>query len=92
MKKLLLVSVLFIGGCQTTQMITTKEQIVILPTVNMYNCPTISSYPNPSTLTDVQVAKLIVQLDKYNKTCKNSIESIRKYLEDAKTTVEKKSG
>jgi uncharacterized lipoprotein YajG len=91
MKKLILLSALFLTGCQTAQIVTTKEQIVITPSVNMYNCPVVSSYPNPKTLTDIEVAKLIVQLDRYNKICKNSIEAIRQYLESAKKTAEKKS-
>jgi hypothetical protein len=92
MKKLLLLSTLLVSGCQTAQVITTKEQVVIVPSSAMYNCPTVSSYPDPKTLTDVEVAKLIVQLDRYNKTCKNSIEAIRQYLESAKKTAEKKTG
>jgi len=94
MKKLLLIGALALGGCahsMGTEVITSKEQVVILPTENMYNCPVISSYPNPKTLTDIETAQLIVQLDKYNKICKNSIESIKRYLSEAKKTVEKKS-
>jgi hypothetical protein len=89
MKKLLLVSALLLAGCQTGTIVTTERQVVITPSTNMYNCPTVDSYPNPKTLTDIEVAKLIVQLDRYNKICKNSIDSIKVYLENAKKTVEK---
>jgi len=90
MKKILLLSTLLIAGCQST-LVTTKEQFVVTPSVSMYNCPTVNSYPDPKKLTDIEVAKLIVQLDRYNKVCKNSIDSIRTYLENAKKTIEKKS-
>jgi uncharacterized protein YcfL len=89
MKKLILLSTLLLAGCQTAQIVTTQKQVVITPSFSMYNCPTVESYPNPKTLTDVEVAKLIVQLDRYNKICKNSIDSIKSYLENAKKTVEK---
>ena len=89
MKKVLLLATLTLAGCQTAQVVTTEKQIVVLPSNNMYNCPTVESYPDPKTLTDVEVAKLIVELDRYNKICKNSIESIKSYLENAKKTVEK---
>jgi uncharacterized protein YcfL len=89
MKKLLVLSAIFLAGCQSAQIVTTEKQIVIIPSESMYNCPTVSSYPNPKTLTDIEVAKLIVQLDRYNKICKNSIDSIKIYLQNAKKTVEK---
>ena len=92
MKKLIVLSTLLLAGCQTAQIVTTKEQVVVVPSAGMYECPTVSSYPDPKTLTDIEVAKLIVQLDRYNKTCKNSIEAIRQYLESAKKTAEKKPG
>jgi len=89
-KKSIILLALMMGGCSSTQMLTTKEQVVILPSASMYNCPTLDSFPKPDTLTDLQVALLVVQLQKNNKICKNSIESIKRYLEEAKLTVEKK--
>lgn len=92
MKKLIPLVALVLSGCQTAdvQMLTVKEQVVITPSESMYNCPTISSLPDPKTLTDLQVAKLLFELNKNNSVCKNSITSIKKYLEEAKKTVEKK--
>jgi len=87
MKKVLLLTTLMLAGCQTV--VTTQKQLVILPSASMYNCPTVESYPDPKKLTDIEVAKLIVQLDRYNKICKNSIDSIKTYLENAKKTAEK---
>lgn len=87
MKKILLLTTIMLAGCQTV--VTTQKQLVILPSTSMYNCPTVESYPDPKKLTDIEVAKLIVQLDRYNKICKNSVDSIKIYLENAKKTAEK---
>jgi hypothetical protein len=91
MKKLACIALsIGLSGCGTTQMLTSKEQIVILPSPAMYNCPSIKSYPNPEKLTDLQVAKIIVDLHTNNKICKNSLDAIKKFLEDSKAQVETK--
>jgi len=92
MKKLLLLPVLImLTACQTTgvkpDLIETKLQ-VITPDSAMYNCPFNKQLPNARTLTDIEVAKTLVELYKNNKTCKNSIDSIKKYLDNAKRTIE----
>lgn len=92
MKKFLFIPVtLLLAACQTTNikpnLIETKLQ-VITPDENMYNCPFNKKLPDAKTLTDIEVAKTIVELYKNNKTCKNSIESIKKYLDSAKKTIE----
>jgi len=90
MKKLVIVAALFLSGCQTTQLLTTKEQVVILPSETMYNCPDAVYYPKPEKLTELQVARLLVELNKNNKICKNSIESIRRFLNESKAQLEVK--
>ena len=80
---------LTLAACNTTNpAIVTKQQIVILPDTSLYNCPTLNQFPNPNKLTDVQVARVIVNLYKNNQTCKNSILAIQKFLEESKRTVE----
>jgi len=94
MKKLIPFIALALTGCQTTsdtQLLTTKEQVVIVPSDSMYNCPTVSNLPDPKTLTDLQVAKLLFELNKNNSVCKNSVTSIKRYLDEAKKTVDKQS-
>lgn len=90
MKKLIILSALLLSGCQTPQILTSKEQVVILPSESMYNCPSAVYYPKPETLTELEVAKIIVELNKNNKICKNSIESIRRYLTESKAALESK--
>jgi hypothetical protein len=59
-----------------------------MPQESMFNCPTLASFPEPRTLTDVQVARLIVQLYQNNTTCRNSMTTLRQFLENAKKAAE----
>jgi len=92
MKKLLLISLLLsLAACQSTpgtQVITTQKFTVVEPPAGMYNCPVMASYPKVETLTDVEVAQIIVTLQRNNRTCKVSIESIKSYIGSAKKTIE----
>ena len=91
MKKIIFLLAIALAGCQTSdgQMLVTKQQVVIVPSNSMYNCPTVAGLPDPKTLTDLQVARLLLDLNQINSVCKNSINSIKKYLEEEKKTVEK---
>lgn len=83
---------LSLAACATgpkPELITTQYKVVTPPST-MYNCPTIKQFPNADTLTDEQVGQLLVKLQSNNVRCKTSIEAIRKYLTDAKATIEKK--
>lgn len=89
MKRLLVLPMLALTACQSlSPTITTTKHTVILPSESMYNCPTVVYYPKADTLTDIQTARLIVDLQKNNSTCKNSMGSIKKFLEESKKTVE----
>lgn len=84
----LLVAVL-LAGCNDQQIVTSYRYAVVHPDEAMYNCPVLKNFPNWKTLTDAQVAKTVVQLHKNNLTCKSSIESIRKFLNNADQTIKK---
>jgi hypothetical protein len=70
-------------------MITTTKYQVIIPDNSLYNCPTVRSFPNPNNLTDAEVARVIVELYKNNQICKNSIDAVKKFLEQSKATIER---
>lgn len=91
MKKIiLLLGVLLLASCNDqTQVITSYRHMVVHPDEAMYYCPVVKQFPNWKTLTDSQVAKLVVQLHKNNLTCKSSIESIRKFLNEADQVVKR---
>ena len=87
----LVVAVLLAGCNSQEQIVTTYKYMVVHPEEAMYTCPVLKSFPNWKTLTDSQVAKTVVQLHKNNLTCKSSIESIRKFLDNA-DAITKKGG
>lgn len=93
MKYLLIaLSLLFITGCNDTrQVVTTYKYMVVHPDEAMYYCPVLTKFPDWKTLTDAQVAKTVLTLHKNNLTCKSSIESIRKYLNEADKKMGSKS-
>ena len=76
------------GGTLPAQIVIKEVPRVVIPADEMYNCPVITSLPNPATLTDLEVAQLIVMLKKDISICKNSMDDIKLYLEDAKKRIE----
>lgn len=92
MKWFVLAFALLLAGCNDTkQIVTSYKYMVVHPDEAMYNCPVLKNFPDWKTLTDAQVAKTVVQLHKNNLTCKSSIESIRKFLNDSDTRLKKGS-
>jgi hypothetical protein len=92
MKKIiLLLIVISLAGCNETQIVSSYKHMVVHPSEAMYYCPILKEFPNWKTLTDSQVAKLIVQLHKNNLTCKSSIESIRNFLNESDSLIKKGS-
>lgn len=85
---LVLVGALALGGCQTTEQVITKTELqVVIPDRTLFNCPSVS-YPKSDTLTDVEVAKLLVSFQRSNAECKRNMNAIKKFLEEAKKTYE----
>ena len=92
MKQLFLLSTILLTLCSCDEvgieMLTTTKHLVVLPEDKMYDCPLVDRFPDASMLTDIQVAEFIVKLHSSNVRCHNSINAIRKFLEDAKKTTE----
>lgn len=84
---LVIIAALALTGCQTGQVITKTELSVVLPDRSLFVCPSVA-YPKSDTLTDVDVAKLLVNMQRANAECKRNINSIWKYLNDSKTQLE----
>jgi hypothetical protein len=85
MRMSLLALPLLLAACGTEAVVVRSTQhMVVMPEESLFNCPTVDQMPATRNLTDVQVARLIVQLYQNNTTCKNSMTSIRKFLEDAR--------
>lgn len=89
MRKIVLVAPLLLAACASEPVVVrSTQQIVVMPQESMFHCPTVATFPETRTLTDVQVARLIVQLYQNNTTCRNSMNSLRQFLENAKRTAE----
>ena len=85
----LVLSTLFLAGCdpQQVQPIVNKYHVVLAPD-SMYNCPVVKSWPKIQTLTDLQTARLIVDLAEKNKICKSSMVALKSFYENAKAKFE----
>jgi len=85
---------LTVAGCNKTlppQVVTKTELQVIVPERNMFYCQNVRYFPNPETLTDVEVAKLLVELHFKNTECQKNMNAIYKFLSEAKKQTEIKS-
>ena len=85
----LVASALMLGGCdpQQVQPIVNKYHVVLAPD-SMYNCPVVKKWPKIETLTDLQTARLIVDLAEKNKICKSSMVALKAFYENAKVRFE----
>jgi len=92
-KALVLFAALGLAGCASSagqaNLITT-EQVVIMPDQSLFHCPNVRKFPDSEKLTDVEVAKLLVNLHANNTLCQKNINSIHEFLEESKKTTEKK--
>ena len=71
--------------------IVKEVPVVITPDAEMYSfCKGIDQLPDPSTLTDLEVANTIVMLDTKLRLCVNTVQEIRDFLEKAKRKAEAK--
>ena len=83
-----LVATLALAGCVTnSQVVTTQKLVAVDVPERLFNCPVLAKFPEVVGLTDRQVSQLIVTLYRNNQTCKNSNDSIKKYIQEVKRTV-----
>jgi len=88
---LVLCSVLFLAGCnEPMQLIRTEYKVVEIPERFKDMCPEIRRLPNVSTLTDRQVADLVVKLWQTSKNCRTAIMGIYEHQRLAKSGLENK--
>ena len=77
---------LALAGCASRppQVITKTEIQVYVPERTMFYCQNVRRFPNPETLTDAQVAKLLVELHAKNTECQKNMNAVYKTLDEAK--------
>jgi len=90
--KIVIASLLALGlaGCASkpAQVLTKTELQVYVPERIMFYCQNVRRFPNPDTLTDAQVAKLLVELHSKNTECQKNMNAVYKTLAEAKKKAE----
>ena len=83
-------SSLLLSGCVTndSSVVQIKPVVISVPK-NYFNCPSAVSWPKADTLTDIQVAYLIKDLNKKYQLCKNSLNAVKQYLDKAQAELQK---
>jgi len=91
MKKVAILSLILLGGCASDPIkLVAPEYKLVKPPEDFYQCPTVKKFPKPETLTNQQVGSLLITLEKNNLVCKNSINSIKDYMDQAEAQLKKK--
>jgi hypothetical protein len=82
---LLLLGVLFLAGCNTTNTVPIFETktVVISPPDSLYNCPQ-PKLPTTAELKNKDVGTLIAAFYQANRTCKIAEANLRNYINQAK--------
>jgi hypothetical protein len=88
MKNILaLSSMLLLCGCGTT-FLTKEKPMVVMPDKSLFECPKTVVIPPIETLTDIQVAQIIIELKTDLEVCANKNKSIEAFLTAAKKRLE----
>lgn len=82
-------ALILLSACASDPVVVTSTKYrVVIPDESMFACDVVSQFPEARTLTDLQVARLLVELHQNNVRCRNSIVAIRQFLEDSKIRIE----
>ena len=81
---------LALAGCASRppQVITKTEIQVFVPDKSLFYCQNVRRFPIPETLSDAQVAKLLVELHSKNTECQKNMNAVYKTLDEAKKTAD----
>lgn len=89
MKYLALLSLLLLTGCGQTMFLTKEKPIVVMPAREMFVCPDTVVIPDVNTLTDIQVAQVILEFKSDLEVCRNKLKNLETFLTEAKKRLEK---
>lgn len=90
MKKIIVAACLFLAGCGSDIKLIAPEYKIVKAPDALYNCPVEKRFPKPDTLTERQVGVLLLKLQRNNLACKNSIEAVKNFYDEAEKTVNEK--
>lgn len=93
MRRACLAILLALTACAAEEepILTRTVHTVVLPNFDSYPCPAPPTLPDPKKLTDLQVARTLAQTYTNNSQCRESMDSLRKFLEESKKTLESNS-
>ncbi len=82
--------IILVSACDSIPKPTLIREVPVVyePDASLYYCPTLKSVPDPTMLTDGQVAELLLVLDENNRVCARSLEEIRLQIASAKELLE----
>lgn len=89
---ILLMMPLLLVGCASGKRViipTNTQKVVMPPSYWFTTCPDIPELPSGDDYTQRDVAKLVVELYKAGKLCKDNLDKVEQYLLKAKKTLEK---
>lgn len=89
MKKIVIIlAALTVSGCASApiKLIAPEYKVVKVPD-ELYNCPVEKKFPKTEHLTNEQVGQLILKLQKNNMVCRNSLDAVHSYLDDAEAKI-----
>lgn len=86
MKRLALL--IMLTGCGMDPQLVTTRHIVIMPEESMYTCQKFTNWPDTGRLTSAQVSRTLVELYAANEQCYSSQQTVRRFLEDARTRLQ----
>lgn len=76
---------LSLSACSSIPQMITKEKLTVVePDRSLYSCPSVSRYPNPDTLTDAEVGRLLLSMERINSECRRNMKAIQTFIEQAK--------
>lgn len=78
--------VLTTSACVTTGVVTTQKPVAVDVPAHLFKCTGVE-YPDPDTMTDADVARLLVDLEGANRECRASMDAVQKYLDAARKRV-----
>ena len=92
MKKIILLLPLLLAGCNSFDepLLISQQQVAIVPPEELYRCPQFHLPSNPNNLKDSDVAKIIAAQHQNLKVCRNSLNAIKQYSDEAKQITEQK--
>ena len=86
---LILLGMSVLTACAQPEPLLIRDRpVVFIPDDQYFYCPVVAEFPDFETLTDEQIADLVIILDTYNRDCRDSMNALRVQLYAARAQLE----